>query len=113
MVLVVIGILVSVLIPRWANSRDRSFQAAMKSDLRNLATAEESYFFDNATYTTSISALAAFRASTGVAITVNEATIAGWSATASHANASKRCYLYIGNVSPVGGATAEGNVVCN
>jgi type IV pilus assembly protein PilA len=111
-VLVVIGILVAVLIPRWANSRDRAFQAAMKSDLRNLASAEESYFYDNATYTTALSSLAAYRASQGVVITVNEASAGGWSATAVHANASRQCYLYIGNVSPVGAAKAEGQVVC-
>jgi prepilin-type N-terminal cleavage/methylation domain-containing protein len=111
-VLVVIGILVAVLIPRWANSRDRAFQAAMKSDLRNLATAEESYFFDNATYTTALSSLPVFRASQGVVVTVNEATMGGWSATAAHQNASKQCYLYIGNASPVGAAKLEGQVVC-
>jgi len=111
-VLVVIGILVAVLIPRWANSRDRAFQAAMKSDLRNLATAEESYFFDNASYTTSLSSLPVFRASQGVVVTVNEASMGGWSATAAHANASKQCYLYIGSASPVGAAKLEGQVAC-
>jgi prepilin-type N-terminal cleavage/methylation domain-containing protein len=112
LVLVVIGILVAVLIPRWANSRDRAFQAAMKSDLRNLATAEETYFYDNASYTTSLSSLAAFRASQGVVVTVNEASVSGWSATAAHPSASKQCYLFIGNVSPIGAAKAEGQVVC-
>lgn len=106
------GILVSVLIPRWANSKDRAFQAAMKSDLRNLATAEESYFYDYATYTASLTALNGYRASAAVAVTINQATMAGWSATASHSSASKQCYLYIGNASPVGAATVEGQVSC-
>lgn len=112
LVLVVIGILVAVLIPRWANSRDRAFQAAMKADLRNLATAEESYFYDNVSYTTSLSSLAAYRPSQGVVVTVNEASVSGWSATATHPAASKQCYLFIGNVTPVGAAKAEGQVVC-
>ena len=111
-VLVVIGLLVTVLIPRWANSRDKAFQAAMKSDLRNLATAQETYFFDNAMYTTSLSELTVFHPSRSIVITVNEATALGWSATATHPSASKQCYLFVGNVSPVGGATLEGQVVC-
>ena len=111
-VMVIIGILVAVLIPRWANSRDRAFQAAMKSDLRNLATAEESYFYDNASYTTSLSALSGFRSSQGVTVTINQASTGGWSATASHPSSFRQCYLFIGNASPVGAATGEGQVAC-
>jgi prepilin-type N-terminal cleavage/methylation domain-containing protein len=111
-VMVIIGILVAVLIPRWANSRDRAFQAAMKSDLRNLATAEESYFYDNASYTTSLSALIGFRSSQGVTVTINQASMGGWSATASHPASSRQCYLFVGSASPVGAATAEGQVAC-
>lgn len=112
LVVVILGILVAVLIPRWANSKDRAFQAAMKADLRNLATAQESYFYDHATYTTSLGALSGYNPSAGVSITLNEATMGGWSASASHTGASKQCYLYIGSVSPVGAGTVEGQIVC-
>ena len=111
-VVVIIGILVAVLIPRWSNSRDRAFQAAMKSDLRNLATAKESYFYDNSSYTTSLSALAGFRSSQGVTVTINQASVGGWSATAAHPSSSRQCYLFVGNAAPVGAATAEGQVAC-
>lgn len=111
-VVVIMGILVSVMVPRWQSSREKAFVATMKSDLRNLASAEESYFYDNATYTTSVSALTTFSASRGVTITVNQTTMGGWSATAAHANTPRQCYLYIGNVAPVGGATVEGQVTC-
>jgi type IV pilus assembly protein PilA len=113
LVLVIIGILVAVLVPRWANSRDRAFQAAMKSDLRNLATAEESYFYDYASYTTSLSALSGYRSSQSVIITINQALMGGWSASASHPASSKQCYLYIGNASPIPlPSSAEGQVTC-
>ena len=113
LVMVIIGILVAILVPRWANSRDRAFQAAMKSDLRNLATAEESYFYDYASYTTSLSALSGYRSSQSVIITPIEASVGGWSASASHPASSKQCYLYIGNVSPIPlAASAEGQVTC-
>lgn len=112
LVMVILGILMAVLIPRWASSRERAFVAAMKSDLRNLATAEESYFYDNATYTTSLSALSAYSASRGITVTVAEATMGGWSASASRPGLAKQCYLFVGNAAPLGPATTEGQVVC-
>lgn len=112
LVVVIMGILVAVLIPRFANTREKAFVATMKADLRNLATAEESYFYDYQTYVASVASLTAFRPSTGVTVTVNEATAGGWSATAQHPNSSKQCYLYVGGVSPVGSATQEGQVSC-
>ena len=112
MVIVIIGILATVLIPRWSSTRERAFLASMKSDLRNLATAEEAYFYDNATYATSLASLVSFNASTGTVVTINQATVAGWSATASRPGLARQCYLFVGNVSPVGAATIEGQVTC-
>lgn len=112
MVVVIIGLLAAVLIPRFANSREKAFIATVKSDLRNLAAAEESYFYDNATYALSLAALSTFRPSTGVTVTVNEASMGGWSATAEHPNSSRQCYLFVGNAAPVGTATQEGQVAC-
>jgi type IV pilus assembly protein PilA len=112
MVIVILGILIGVLIPRWTNTRERAFLTAMKSDLRNLATAEEAYFYDHSTYATSLAQLVSYRPSAGNAVTVNEATIGGWSATASRAGLSKQCYLFVGSVAPIGAATTEGQITC-
>jgi hypothetical protein len=68
--------------------------AAMKADLRNLVTAEESYFADHVTYTTNLGS--GFQASAGVTVTVNRATGTGWSASASHNGTSKTCQIYVG-----------------
>ena len=111
-VLVIMGILMAALIPKWANSRERAFVSAMKSDLRNLATAEEAYFYENATYAADLSDLNAYRASSGNAVAVNQATTGGWSATASRPGMAKQCYLFVGNVTPVGTAVLEGQVTC-
>lgn len=113
LVLVIMGILMAVLIPRWGSSRERAFMAAMKSDLRNLATAEEAYFYDNSTYATALSSLAAYSPSTGNTVTINQATASGWSATAARPGLGRQCFLFVGSVSPVGAATAEGQVTCN
>jgi prepilin-type N-terminal cleavage/methylation domain-containing protein len=111
-VVVVMGILVVLMVPRTQSTKEKAFVAAMKSDLHNLASAEESYFFDNATYTNSLAALTNFRPTTGVDVTIDEVTVSGWSATATHANTPRQCFLFVGNVSPVGGATVEGQVTC-
>lgn len=113
MVVVIIGLLASVLVPRFANSRERAFVAAMKSDLRNLASAEEEYYYDQQTYTATAGNLAGYRPSTGVTITIGQAHQGGWSATASHSNSPRQCFLFVGNATPVGNATVEGQVTCN
>jgi hypothetical protein len=84
----------------------------MKSDLKNLATAEEAFFYDSAFYTSSLVTLNNFRSSTGVTITVLQATPGGWSAQAIHAQTPRQCVLYQGNASPVAPATAEGRITC-
>ncbi len=46
-VVVIIGILAAIAIPKFANTKDKAYVAAMKSDLRNIATYEEQYAADN------------------------------------------------------------------
>src|SRR5690606_20716296 len=49
-VVVIIGILASIAIPKFANTKEKAYVAKMKGDLRNLATAQESYSADNQVY---------------------------------------------------------------
>ena len=49
-VVVIIGILAAIAIPKFANTKEKAYIASMKSDLRNLITAQEAYFADNVTY---------------------------------------------------------------
>src|SRR5213080_1642924 len=46
-VVVIIGILAAIAIPKFANTKEKAYLAAMKSDLRNIATYEEQYAPDN------------------------------------------------------------------
>src|SRR2546426_11477263 len=50
-VVVIIGILAAIAIPKCANTKAKAYIASMKSDLRNLVTAEEAYFADSVKYT--------------------------------------------------------------
>jgi prepilin-type N-terminal cleavage/methylation domain-containing protein len=49
-VVVIIGILAAIAIPQFASTKEKAFDASAKSDLRNLMTAEESYFYDYNSY---------------------------------------------------------------
>jgi prepilin-type N-terminal cleavage/methylation domain-containing protein len=49
-VIAIIGILAAIAIPQFAEYRARGFDARAKSDLRNVATAEEAYFADYEVY---------------------------------------------------------------
>ena len=59
-VIIIIGILAAIAIPVFLNQRQKGYDAQTKSDVRNMATAEETYLTDNPTgYTASIAALSA------------------------------------------------------
>ncbi len=80
--------------------REKAYFAAMKSDLKNLASQEEIYYSDHYAYSGSATDLA-FTSSEGVEVTVY-ATQDGWAAWATHAalEPSQGCAIYYG-MSPV------------
>src|SRR2546425_4390266 len=53
-VVVIIGILAAIAIPKFANTKAKAYIASMKSDLRNLVTAEEAYFADSVKYSANV-----------------------------------------------------------
>jgi prepilin-type N-terminal cleavage/methylation domain-containing protein len=111
-VVVIIGLLAVIAIPKVSNTKQKAYVAQMKSDLKNLATAEEAFFYDSTYYTTSLASLNNFRSSTGVTLSVMEATPGGWSAQAVHAQTTRQCSLYQGNATPLAPATVEGRITC-
>jgi prepilin-type N-terminal cleavage/methylation domain-containing protein len=115
MVIVIIGLLSVIAMPRLQTARRRALVATMRSDLRSLGLQQESYFYDTATYTDDMAALAlrGFYLSPGVTVAVNEATFLGWSATASHGQVGAKCYMFIGDAAPVGTAVDEGTTDCS
>jgi Tfp pilus assembly protein PilE len=57
-VIAIIGILAAIAIPQFSAYRQRSYNSAAQSDVRNLATAQEAYYVDNSAYAQSSSKLA-------------------------------------------------------
>lgn len=111
-VVVIIGLLAAIAIPKFVNTKEKTYVAQMKSDLRNLSTAQEAFFYDSMYYTSNLTALSRYSSTTGVTMTVNEATAAGWSATTTHGQTPRECYLFQGGAAPIGTATVEGKLTC-
>jgi len=65
-VIIIIGILAAIAIPVFLNQRQKGWDAAAKSDLKNMATAEETVLTDTNLYTSVVADLtsAGFKAST-------------------------------------------------
>src|SRR5687768_1001507 len=119
-VVVIIGILAAIAIPKFANTKEKAYLASMKSDLRNMATVQEGYFSDYQVYTNgsatnqngSTTSLVGFVPSAGVAVTAANTGGTGWSATAAHSATSRTCSIFIG-VAQVLPATVEAEPKCN
>ncbi|HUO50974.1 MAG TPA: prepilin-type N-terminal cleavage/methylation domain-containing protein [Gemmatimonadaceae bacterium] len=111
-VVVIIGILASIAIPKFSNTKREAYIASMRTDLRNLATAQESYFYTNDVYTTNPASLN-FTSSPGVVLSIPEATAGGWSGVTTHPLVgTTKCALFMGKAAPVAPATVEGQVTC-
>jgi len=125
-VVVIIGILAAIAIPKFANTKDKAKIASMKSDLRNFVSAQEGHFADYATYATGHNAAAnctPAAASVCFAQTVGNSVLtivaadaaAGYSATITNTSLSlaKTCGVYAGNEpTPNGAVVQEGAPAC-
>ena len=112
-VVVIVGILAAIAIPKFSAVRAKGFISTAKADLRNLASLQEVYYNDYYTFTSNLADVG-FDASEGVTITIGEATNLGWSATAVHTGVpTESCSLYHGNATPVAPATVESTVACS
>jgi prepilin-type N-terminal cleavage/methylation domain-containing protein len=116
-VVVVVGILATIAIPKYQSMREKSYVAAVTSDLKSFASQQEIYLSDNFAYAGTVTALAPdLTLSDNVTISVNEATGTGWAAIGTHSGlATRQCGLYFGSASSANAtpATVPGVVTCN
>jgi type IV pilus assembly protein PilA len=113
-VVVIIGILSAIAIPKFAATKEKSYLATMKSDLRNLVTAQEGYLSDNFTYYSGAVPNAAFpyNPSSGSTVTITGVVPGGWAASASYAGTSKTCAIFYGGIGALAPATVNGEPKC-
>ena len=112
-VVVIIGILAAIALPKFGQTRQQAYVSAMQSDLRNLQTAQEMLYNTGSTDVAqynykqagSIGDDAAdadlnFQASSGVTITLGAGGMGageGYEATAEHAATEITCALTVGD----------------
>ena len=115
-VVVIISILAAIAIPKFASTKEQAYLSNMKSDLRNLATAQEVYSGDNngAYYNGAVpNAALVYNPSASVTIALSNVTATGWGATAQVPGMTLRtCAIYLGTGGPLGPATIEGLIAC-
>ena len=113
-VVVIIGLLAAIALPKFGFTKEKAYVSSMKSDLRNLATAQEAYWNDYATYYAGSvpSAQLLYKPSPSVTISIPEATSGGWSASSSHVGTPVTCAIFTGSAAPLPPAIAGGLVTC-
>jgi prepilin-type N-terminal cleavage/methylation domain-containing protein len=125
-VVVIIGILAAIAIPKFANTKEKAVLASMKSDLRNLVTAQEAFFSDNQDYAGTYgpaqkngvggAGVVAFVPSANNVIAFSNVTAGGWAGEATNPTlqgAIKKCGVFVGGAAaPNGAVTNEGAPAC-
>lgn len=109
-VIVIIGLLATIAIPKFAASKEKALLTAMKSDLRNLATREETYAIENFGYTTAFPPTL-YTVTTGVTGPTITLTGDGWTASVGHTGTTKTCAIFMGST-PLPPAVDEGVPRC-
>jgi len=121
-VVVIIGILAAIAIPKFAATKERAYIASMKTDLKNLATAEEGYasgnngtYIPTHTYSAPSDTTAGFSPSTGntITATADPGPPNAWHALATSSQTSKQCAMHTGTVLGLAGVdTTAGAPYC-
>jgi type IV pilus assembly protein PilA len=125
-VVVIIGILAAIAIPRFGETRERAFISAMQSDLRQVMNAQELFYqTNNFEYAAGTADGAAdppeviddfqFQPSSNVTVVITNTDAAlDYYAVATHANApTVTCEVFVGtDTAPGSIATAPGLITC-
>ncbi|MEP6590944.1 MAG: prepilin-type N-terminal cleavage/methylation domain-containing protein [Gemmatimonadota bacterium] len=108
-VVVIIGILAAIAIPKFAATKDKAKLASVKTDLRNIIVGQEAYFADYATYTGSLPSTIFQPSPNNAATAVADPT--SFTATVTNSSIStnpKTCSVVVGS-----GTTADGLILCS
>ena len=114
-VVVIIGILAAIAIPKFANTKSKAYVTAMKSDLRNLVTAEEAFFSDSTYYVSAATLVTKknFKNSSGVGVPTVVPGPGYWSATVTHSQLSgSTCGIGVNTTNPIISAAGDGEPSC-
>jgi type IV pilus assembly protein PilA len=113
-VVVIIGVLAAIAIPKFAATKEQAYVSSMKSDLRNMTIAQEAYSADNNSYYSGTVPAAAlvYKPSPAVTIVLQNVSLTGWGAVATAPGTARTCAVYLGTGGPLGPAAVPGQVAC-
>jgi prepilin-type N-terminal cleavage/methylation domain-containing protein len=113
-VVVIIGILAAIAVPKFSATKEYAYVARMRSDLRNIATAQTAYEADKGSYYNGPvpAATLLYTPSPDVTITLSNVSTTGWGALATHTATARVCAMFVGTGGPVGPATVDGLLAC-
>ena len=114
-VVVIIGILAAIAIPKFSSVKQKGYRTQAISDLKSLSTAEETFFTDSNKYAPlSNPAMASkFSSTSGVGAPVIAASTSYWSATLVHPQLpGVSCGIAVATTNPVFTGAGEGEPVC-
>lgn len=113
-VVVIIGILAAIAIPKFAATKDKAKLASVKTDVRNLMTAQEAYFSDYATYGTfaQLQTASNFSLSAGNSAAVS-AVASGYTATITNSTITSTIDQCTVQVGAGAASTADGVIFCS
>ena len=107
-VVVVIGTLATIAIPKYSGAKEKAYVAAMQADLHIAAIYEEQFAADNhgqyfSGVATQDSPVDGFKPSNDITVTLTAFNILGssladWTATAKHSQSSQSCEMRVGMV---------------
>jgi prepilin-type N-terminal cleavage/methylation domain-containing protein len=115
-VVVIIGILAAIAIPKFATTKDKAKLASIKTDIRNYMTAEEAYFSDNSFYGTPAQLQAGpynFTFSSGNTGIAGAAAAGGYTISLTNSSIStgtQSCQVGVGSSAP--STTQDGVIRC-
>jgi type IV pilus assembly protein PilA len=112
-VVVVIGILATIAIPKFSSVKVKGYRSQAIADLTSLRTAEETFFTDSNRYATLIE-IGTLRSQTaGVGTPTLVVGLSTWSATLTHPHMpGVTCGIAVGVPNPVEPAAGEGEAFC-
>src|SRR4051812_6601709 len=111
-VIVIIGLLAAIAIPKFSSVKAKGYRAQAISDLVSLRTAEETFFADSNRYA-HLGELETYSSTYGVGVSLIVPSTSSWSATLTHPHLpGVICGIAIAQANPVNASAGEGEPVC-
>jgi type IV pilus assembly protein PilA len=122
-VVVIIGILAAIAIPKFSSTKEKAYMASMKADLKNLTNVQEAFYADSGRYAIATEVAKGtkyeWNLSQGNAVVGVTGDATGWSAAISNpaVKSVTNCSIFAGSggaatATNPAGATADGAPTC-